>query len=101
MRFQRRRGASKKPPDADYLSGVFQGKDLLLHGWWKIHKNKKTLVIQVIFATLIDDPHEIVQGGFRIGKDPVNFPSDQGRSITAVIDTKREGFRRCFHLSSK
>jgi hypothetical protein len=36
-------------------------------------QRQKTLVIQVIFATLIEDPHEIVQGGFRIGKDPVKL----------------------------
>ena len=36
-------------------------------------------MIQIIFATLIDDPHEVIQGRPRIGKDPVNLPWDQRR----------------------
>ena len=49
-------------------------------------------MIQIILATLIDDPHQIVQGRSRIGKDPVDLPWDEGRLIAAVIDTKSEGF---------
>src|SRR5207249_5540001 len=74
--------------------GALQGNDLLFHGWRKIHKYKKTLMIQIILATLIDDPHQIVQRRSRIGKDPVDLPWDKGRLIAAVIDTKSEGFRR-------
>jgi hypothetical protein len=48
-------------------------------------------VIQVILATLIGDPDQIILGRCRIGKNPVNLPGDERRLIAGVVDTKGEG----------
>jgi hypothetical protein len=82
------------------LEGVLQCKDLLLDSWWKIHKYEMVFVIQVILATLIGYPHQIVPGCTRIGTYPINFAGDEGCVIPGVINTEGEGFRRCFHGSS-
>ncbi len=55
-----------------------------------------TFVIQVILATPIDDPHEIIASCFRIAKNPIDLAGDEGRLIAAVVDTKSKWLRLCF-----
>ena len=77
------------------LGGALQCKDhLLLHCRWKVHKHKMTFVVQVILAALIDNPHQLISGRSRIGKNPIDLAGDQGRLIAGVVDTKSERFRR-------
>ncbi len=83
------------------LGSTLQGEDLFLYRWRKVHKHKITFVIKVILATLINDPHQIIFGRSRIGKNPINLAGDERRLIVAVVDTKSERFRLRLHHSSK
>src|SRR5207249_899232 len=38
------------------LGNALQCTDLLLHRWRKVHKDKMTSVVEIILATLVDDP---------------------------------------------
>lgn len=84
-----------------WLGSALQCKDLFLHRGWKVHKHKVTFVIKVILATLINDSRQIISGRSRIGKNPINLAGDERRLVVAVVDTKSEQFRLCFHHSSK
>jgi hypothetical protein len=58
-------------------------------------------VIQVILATFIGYPDQIITGRSRIGKNPLDLPGDEGRLIARIVDTKGEGLDWCFHNSSR
>ncbi len=60
-----------------------------------------SFVIEVILAALIDDPHQIIFGRSRIGKNPIDLAGDEGRLIIGVVDAKSKRFRLCFHHLSK
>src|SRR5450759_3527693 len=86
------------PVPAGALSGsALQCKNFFLHGWWKVHKHKLTLVIEVILAAFINDPDQVVFGRSWIGENPIDLAGDQGGLVAGVVDTKCEGLRECFH----
>jgi hypothetical protein len=56
-------------PPEESGSGIPERQDLLRDSPGKIHEDEVTLMVEVILATLIDDPDQIVLGPFRIRDD--------------------------------
>jgi hypothetical protein len=58
-------------------------------------------MIEVILADLVDNPHQIILGRHRIGKNPLNLAGNERRLIVGIVDAKSERFGWCFHDASK
>jgi hypothetical protein len=71
-------------PGCDRLGDALQCENSLLYRGREVDEHKMALVIEVILAALIDDPHQIVFGRFRIGADPVYLARDKRRSIPTL-----------------
>src|SRR5436190_13977045 len=65
----RRRSA----PAIGSLRDALQGENLFLYTRWKVHKQKIAYVMEVILSALVDNPHQIILGRLRIGKNPINL----------------------------
>ena len=48
-------------------------QDLFRDSLGEVHEDEMTLVVEVVLATLIYDPDQIVLGRFRIRDDPIHF----------------------------
>jgi hypothetical protein len=59
------------------LGNSRKGEDFLLHYFRKVHKDKKPLVIEVVFAALIDDAYKIILGSFWIRKNMIDLAKDE------------------------
>src|SRR5574337_86463 len=59
------------------LGGSRKGEDFLLPYFRKVHKDKKPLVVEVVFAALIDDAHEIILGSLWIGKNMIDLAENE------------------------
>src|SRR5574337_1072079 len=59
------------------LGSSRKGEDFLLHYFRKVHKDKKPLVIEVVFAALIDDAHEIILSSLWIRKNMIDLAKNE------------------------
>ena len=54
---------------------ALQCKDCLLHCTRKVNKDEVTIVIEVIFPTLINDADKVILGCSRIGQESIDLPA--------------------------
>ena len=43
----------------------------------QVDEDEMAAMVEIVLAALVDDPKQIVLGGFLIGKDLVDLPDDQ------------------------
>ena len=74
------------------LGDGLQGENLFRHTGGKVHKQEVVFVIEVILAAFVNNPHQIILGRCRIGKNPINLAGNERRLIVRIVNAKNEGF---------
>ena len=70
--------------------GGFKRSNPLRNGSWKIDKDEMSLVIEIILAALVHDPHEIVLSSSRIQDDSIHLARNQRDFVIGVIHAEDE-----------
>jgi hypothetical protein len=76
-------------------------ENLLPNGLRKIDEGELTLVEQIVVSAFVNDPHQIVLGGSRIGHDSIHLAENEGGFIPRILEAQREWIRWLFHGLSR
>ncbi len=67
------------------LGGDFKRSNPLRNGSWKIDKDEMSLVIEIILAAFVHDPHQIVLSSLRIRDDSIHLARNQRGFVIGVV----------------